>query len=291
MSERKVMVPRQDTQRVIAKGQAWAPHQDLYHWVLRRSWFAFFFLVSGIFLILNTLFALAYRLQSHSISGSNGTISDDFFFSVHTMCTIGYGTMAPATHYSNVLVVVEALVGILFTALITGLTFARFSRPTARVLFADKAVVMSRNGVPHLMMRMANWRHNLVSDAQLRVFLLVAEETREGEHFRRVVDIPLLRERTPAFILSWTAMHVIDESSPFYGPDAIEKLRTLRAEMFLTLVGMDETIGQNIHARKNYSLDDIVWNARFADVLEVLPDGTRVLDYRRFHDIVRVESA
>src|SRR6185369_389022 len=112
--------------------------------------------------------------------------------------------------------------------LITGLTFSRFARPTARVLFSNKAVIMSRNGVPHLMVRMANWRHNQVVEAQLRAVLLVAEKTAEGESMLRTVDLPLVRDRTPLFILSWTAMHRIDEQSPFFGTDAIERLRAQR---------------------------------------------------------------
>jgi inward rectifier potassium channel len=141
------------------------------------------------------------------------------------------------------------------------------------------------------MFRMANWRRNRIVEARLSVVLLVTERTREGEVLRRQIDLPLVRDRTSVFFLSWTAMHRIDESSPFHGPDALARLRAQGTELFLALTGLDETIGQTIHARRQYTLDDIAWNARFADVLSDDPDGSRVIDFRRFHDVVDLSKS
>ena len=105
-------------------------------------------------------------------------------------------------------------------AVITGLTFTRFARPSARVLFSNKITITPRDGVPHVMFRMANWRRNRIVEAQLRVVLLVTERTREGEMLRRQIDLPLVRDRTALFFLTWTAMHKIDADSPFHGPAA-----------------------------------------------------------------------
>ncbi len=274
--------------RIRALGQTWAPYEDLYHYVLTRTWSQFFLLVGAAFLGANALFALAYTCAPGSIANEAhpGSFEDAFFFSVQTLATIGYGAMAPATLLGHAIVTVEALTGMVGMALVTGMTFAKFARPTARVLFTDKLVIAERNGEPHLMFRMANWRHNQVVEAQLRATLLVTERTREGEMLRRPVDLPLVRDRTAFFGLTWTAMHRIDAASPFSGEGAVEKLRAVNAELYLSLSGLDDTIGQTIHARHAYALDDIVPNARFADVLSVLEDGTRVIDYHQFHVLI-----
>jgi len=264
-----------------------APVKDLYHFVLARSWPTFFGLVGLFFVGANLLFAAAYYAQPGCIANARqGVFEDSFFFSVQTLATIGYGGMYPVTRYAHVLVVLEALTGILGIAVITGLTFTRFARPSARVLFSSRATVTPRNAVPHLMFRMANWRRNRIVEAHLDVVLLVTERTLEGETLRRQIDLPLVRERSAVFFLTWTAMHRIDADSPFYGPDALARLRSQNAELYLSLTGFDETIGQAIHARCEYRLDDIAWNARFADVLGTADNGTRVIDYRRFHDVV-----
>ncbi len=272
--------------RVRAIGQRFAPHEDLYHYVLTRTWSEFFLLMGLAFLGANTLFAVLYWIAPGSVSNARpGSFEDAFFFSVQTMATIGYGGMSPATRFAHIVVTVEAMTGILSTALITGITFAKFARPTARVLFSDKLILAPRNGMPHLTFRVANWRHNLVTEAQLRVILLVTEQTREGETLRRQLEVPLVRDNTPLFALTWTVLHLVDGRSPFFGPDALPRLRSANAEIYVTLTGLDEAMGQ-IHAQHSYRLDDIVTNMRFVDVLKLRPDGTRELDYRHFHDVV-----
>src|SRR6185312_10959368 len=254
--------------RIRAIGLQRQPHKDLYHFVLAQSWPRFFLLTAVMFVLTNLLFATLYWLSPGSVSNTrHGSFEDAFYFSVQTLATIGYGGMTPVTRYAHIVVTFEAFVGVLAVALITGITFTRFSRPSARVLFSNKAVISSRDGVPHLMFRMANWRRNRVVEARVGVVLLV-------------------RDRTGVFFLTWTALHRIDATSPFHGPDALARLRTQGAELFVALTGIDETIGQTIHARYNYKLDDLVMNARFADVMSEDPDGTRVIDFSRFHDVV-----
>jgi len=273
--------------RVKTIGRRTRPHEDLYHFILDRTWPQYIAMLVAIFLTLNVLFALVYFFDPGGIVNARaGSLEDCFYFSVQTLATIGFGHMAPADRFTNIVVVVEAVTGTLSIALIAGVTFAKFARPTAKVLFAAKAPVTPRDGVPHLMFRMANWRHNQVFDARLKVVLLVAQQTREGEVGRMLLELPLVRDSTALFAITWTAMHRIDEGSPFYGPDAMERLRADGAQLFLTLSGVDETIGQIINARYVYDLDDIVWNARFADVVAVHPDGLRTVDYRKFHQVI-----
>jgi inward rectifier potassium channel len=274
-------------QGVKAIGVERAFSKDLYHFVLGRSWPQFFLLVALVFVVTNMLFAWLFLAEPGAIANVRpGSFEDAFYFSVQTLATIGYGGMYPASRYGHLIVAVEAIVGILMVALITGITFTRFARPAARVLFSDKVVITPRDGVPHVMFRMANWRRNRIVEARLGVTLLVTERTREGETMRRQIDLTLLRDKTNVFFLTWSAMHLVDERSPFFGPDALERLRAQQAEIYLALTGLDETIGQTIHVRKQYMLDDVVPNARFADVLSTHPDGRRVIDYRKFHDVV-----
>ena len=277
---------------IRAIGRPWQPTKDIYHFLLRRSWMAFFLVVASGFLCANALFALLYVAQPGGIQNARpGSFEDAFFFSVQTLATIGYGGMAPVTRYAHVVVTCEALIGILSVALVTGITFSKFARPTARIEFSDRMVVTSRNGVPHLMFRLANWRQNQVLEAQLRLAILLTETTAEGETLRRPHELTLTRDRNPLFSLTWLAMHKIDDSSPLHGPGALERLQAQKAQLFVTLYGVDETVGQNIHARHRYELADIVWGGRFHDLLTDLEDGTRLLDYRVFHQIDMVEDS
>jgi inward rectifier potassium channel len=277
---------------IRAVGIERALHKDLYHFILARGWPTFFALVGATFLGANLLFASLYLIQPGCIAHARpGSFEDAFYFSVQTIATIGYGGMYPLTRYAHIVVVFEAMTGMLGIAVITGLTFTRFARPSARVLFAKKVTLTPRDGVPHLMFRMANWRRNRVVEAQLRVVLLVSERTREGETLRRQIDLPLVRDRTAVFFLTWTAIHKIDAGSPFHGPDALAKLAEQNAGLFLSLIGFDETIGQTIIARYEYALSDIAVGARFVDVLGSDARGRFQIDFSKFHDVVPVAPA
>jgi inward rectifier potassium channel len=270
-------------------GRTLSPFHDFYHFILTRSWGAFFIIVTALFAGANAIFACIFLVEPGSISTARaGSFEDAFYFSVQTMATIGYGGMAPVTRFAHIIVAFEAVVGILGVALVTGMTFAKFARPTARILFSEPLIVGKRNGVPHLMFRIANWRQNQIVEAQIRVLVLTVETTSEGETIRTPRPIQLTRDRNELFSLSWLVMHKIDESSPFYGEENVKALIAGGGDIFVAMSGLDETIGQNIHSRFRYSVSDIVWNARFIDILTVLEDGTREIDYTRFHDIEKL---
>jgi inward rectifier potassium channel len=279
--------PQRANVSVRTHGQDVPLFEDVYHRVLAMPWWRFFAYVCATWIGINLVFALLYAAVPGCVSGAAaGDLEDAFYFSVQTFATIGYGAMAPATRFGHVVVVCEALVGTLGIALVTGVTFAKFARPTARVLFASRAVVQMRDGVPHLVFRLANWRGNMVVEGQLHVSLLKRTTTREGDVIRIPVELPLVRNRTAMFALTWVPMHRIDEKSPLWGGlEERDRLLAEGAEIFLSFSGMDETLGQSIQARYRYRLDDIAYNARFVDVLTIEPDGTRTIDYARFHDI------
>ncbi len=261
--------------------------EDVFHRLLVTSWVRFFSLVAASFVLGNALFAALYLVEEGSIAGARvGSFADAFFFSVQTGGTIGYGVMHPATTWAHLLVTAESLASLLGFALVTGITYAKFARPQAKVLFTDKAVVGTRDGQRFLMLRMANARHNSIVEAHLRVVLLLDVYSKEGEFMRVPHELPLVRSSNPFFRLSWTASHRIDEASPFFGDDCQETLRRRNALLLLTMTGFDETLGQTVHSRYGYEFGEVVWGARFADVITVEADGTRVIDYRRFHDVV-----
>ncbi len=270
---------------VVSIGLPRALWHDAYHDLLTMTWRRFFALVFGGYLALNALFALGYHALGDAIEGARAdSLADAFFFSVQTLATIGYGRMAPRTLPANVLVTVEALLGLVGLAVTTGLVFARFARPTARVLFSDVAVIGPYDGVPSLQFRMANARGNQIVEARLKLTLVRDEVTAEGVPVRRVHDLKLRRSEHGAFVLTWTAIHPIDEDSPLYGLGPAD-IDGATSDLLASLTGIDEGLAQTIHARHAYHVEDLRWNARFADILTAGRDRSTI-DYRRFHDVV-----
>ena len=257
---------------------------DLYHQLVRASWPALIGLIAAAFTIANLAFGLGYYLDGGIENATSGSFGDAFFFSVQTMATIGYGKLAPVTLISNILVSIEAFTGLLSLALMTGLVFSKFSRPTARVRFSRCAVIGPRDGVTSLMLRMANMRANRIVEANIHVVFARQETTVEGESIRRFYDLTMTRNRSAMFVLSWTAVHRIVEGSPLFGQTR-DSLADCQPEIVVSITGLDETVSQTIHTRHTYELEEIIWGARFADVLILHPDGSRSIDYTRFDEV------
>ncbi len=238
------------------------------------------------YLALNFIFAALYLMDRAGIDRARpGSFADAFFFSIQTMATIGYGVLTPVGTYANLLVTAETMVSLVFITFITGITFARFSRPTARVLFSRVATVSSYNGVPTLSVRLANARRNQILEADVAITLLRNERTSEGLRMRRFHDLALARSHTPVFSLSFTVMHPIGQASPLYGA-TLESLAADQAELLVTVMGIDETMSQTIHARTSYQADEIVFGRRFADMFGYTEAGRLAIDYGVFHDTV-----
>ncbi len=259
------------------------PLMDFYHGLMRLSWTATLFVVACAFTLTNALFALGF-LATGGIAHSDGTFADAFFFSVQTMGTIGYGAMFPASRAANELVVLESIVSLILTALTTGLVFAKFSRPTARVVFTKEAVISPVNGVPMLMLRLGNERGNQIVDASIRAVMLRTEQLAEGGSFYRMVDLKLTRDHALSLNRSWSVMHPIDEKSPLFG-ETPETFVEKNVEVQVMLVGLDDTSMQIIHASHRYFSRQILWGRRHVDVLTELDDGAMQLDLRRFHTV------
>jgi inward rectifier potassium channel len=190
--------------------------EDLYHYLLTASWPMLIVLIGAFFTVANLLFAIGYYCDGGIENTHSGSFADMFFFSVQTMATIGYGKMEPITIFSNVLMSLEALFGLIGLAMMTGLTFSKFSRPTARVRFSRYAVIGPRDGKISLQIRMANMRANRIVEAQIHVVFSRMEVTLENDSIRRFYELPTTRNRSPLFMFSWTAVHPITEDSPFF---------------------------------------------------------------------------
>jgi inward rectifier potassium channel len=259
--------------------------RDAYHAFLRVTWRAALAGIVFFYLGLNALFALAYMLSGGIANAARGSFVDAYYFSVQTMGTIGYGAMYPTGTAANVLVILESVSGLLITAVVTGLVFAKFSHPTARLVFCHRAVISPMEGVPTLMFRVGNERSNQIIDAHIRAVLMRTELTKEGTTFYRMHDLTLARERAPALSRSLTVMHPITEKSPLFGQTP-EMLRATEVEIHISVMGLDDTSYQPVHAQSVYSDGAIVWGARLADVLSEEANGDVVLDLRKFHEIV-----
>ena len=258
------------------------PFTDLYAFLLRARWSTVVALAAGLYLGVNAFFALLYWLVPGSVANADGGYADAFFFSVQTFASIGYGFMYSQSTWANALVVVEAFVSLLSIALLTGIVFAKFSRPHARVLFSRPILIETRNGVPTLTFRVANERGNDVVEASLRVSILKTYVTREGHRMRRFYDLPLERSETPFFLLSWQVFHPIDEHSPLHGLTP-ETMRDDDVRIAVSLTGLDGTFAQTIYARHSYWPEDLLVGHRFVDVMENLDGGVTRMDFRKFH--------
>ena len=280
--------PPPAVQPITTIGVPRAPIRDLYHRFLRLSWPTALGMIVAAFLLLNALFAAVYYVTGGIANARPDSFADAFFFSVQTMGTIGYGSMYPASPAANALVVVEAVAGLLVTAVATGLVFTKFSQSTARILFSRHVTIAPWDGVPTLMFRVSNERGNQIIEAQIRVILIRTEKTREGVTFYRMHDLPLTRDRSPAFARSWAVMHSIVPGSLLHG-ETPESLKSKEAELLVSVVGTDDTSLQPVHARHQYADHEILWGMRHADVLRERADGSLELDVSKFHDVVPAE--
>ena len=259
---------------------------DSYHWMLTLSWPRFFLLVGVLYLLTNLLFAAAFFVVPGAVANARpGSFLDVVFFSIETLATVGYGYMNPGSTYGHVVASTEILLGMVEVAAVTGLLFARFSRPTSRILFSDVAVVTSFNGVPTLMLRTGNERNNLIIEASVRAALVRRETTLEGQVFTRFYDLKLERDQTSVFALSWTILHPIDAGSPLFGLTQ-KDLQDSATTLTVSISGMDDTLNDFVHARQSYAPEHIYFGHHFVDILSDKVGTVRTLDFGKFHDIV-----
>jgi inward rectifier potassium channel len=280
--------PKRHTARIgdreaVMRGLRPRLFDDISHRSMTVSWPVFVIGAAIVFLALNAVFALAYYVGDDPVANvPPGSFAHDLYFSIETISTVGYGDLHPQTHYGHIVASVEMFTGLFYAGVLTGLIFARFSRPRARVLFADKIVMTKHEGELTLMLRMANERHNAISNASAKLWFIRAANA-DGQYFRAITELSLLRHESPVFMLSWTIFHRVDASSPLaaLAPDDYVRF----AASFVVIVdGFDETSAQMIRARHEYSAEDLRFGERYVDILSSDEEGALTLDYGKFHD-------
>jgi inward rectifier potassium channel len=260
--------------------------RDPYHALLAIGWGPFLLGVLGYYLALNAVFGTFYALRPGSVANlPPGRWDDAFFFSVETFGTVGYGAMAPQTPYGHLVATVEIFLGLLSTAVLTGLIFVRFARPRANMEFSRQITIAPHDGVPTLSLRLGNRRTGTIFHADASLTLIRRHQTLEGHVMWRVHDLPLMRSRVQALSLSWTLRHVIDAASPLHGLSC-EQLTGMDAQLVVSITGTDATLAAPVHAVRAYEPTDLLWGFRFADVMTVDGRGRTRIELARLHEVL-----
>ncbi|MEW6436479.1 MAG: ion channel [Pseudomonadota bacterium] len=255
--------------------------RDPYHLALAMSWPRFVATFLAAELSLNFIFASLYLAQPGSVTNVRpGSLSDAFFFSLETLATVGYGVMAPATLYGHIVASTEIFAGMTFMTIMTGLVFVRFSRPRARIIYAENAVVGRFNGQRTLMIRIGNGRAHAMAETKAVLSVIINEWSGEGQFFRRIYDLPLMRARIPIFGLTWTLMHRIDETSPLY-PYNAENFSKFVMRLFLSIEARDPMLSAHVYDNKDYDPSEILFGHRYADAVATDEQGRTIADLSR----------
>ena len=258
--------------------------RDSYHWVLSLSWPQFSLFLLGSYLGINTVFAVLYLVSPGAIGEMQpGSFWAAFFFSVETLATVGYGHMFPATLYGHIVVTVEIFLGMVWLAVITGLIFVRFSRPTARIVFSKSLVIGNHDGRPTLMFRVANLRHTSMVDAHFSLVFSRDEKVLEGGDVRRFHDLKVYPERMTRFPAALTIRHTIDAQSPLHGETA-ETLAASDAFFLAEVTSVETVMAATVQSERDYSCSELRWGERFVDIYEELGNGRLQVDYGRIHE-------
>jgi inward rectifier potassium channel len=266
--------------------------RDVYRWLLGLRWPKFALFVGALYISLNLFFAALYSLQQDSIAGTTGGywFYDCFFFSVQTLATVGYGHMYPQTLYGHIVTTIEIMSGIFLLAVMTGLIFVRFSRPSARVVFSNSIVIAPLNGKPTLMVRVGNENQHSMVEAEFRIMFSRDEPLLEGGDFRHFYVLKLHFDRLTVFPAALTLRHTIDETSPLFGATS-ESLESNRVLFIVSVVGIDPVIAAAVQTQKDYTWRDVRFGERFVEMYTEHGDGRLTVDYGRLHDTERVEVA
>ncbi len=262
---------------------------DIYVNTLRSSWSRLIFVIILLYILVNAAFAVLYLIDGGVENARPNSFLDAFFFSVQTLATIGYGKMFPTTVFSNILVAIEALTGLAGLAVATGVIFSKISRPNARILFGNFALISSYKGVKCFIFRLGNLRASQIADPVIKAVLICDEPSEDGTIRRVFCDLSLMRNNVPLLMPSWTLRHQILADSPFFGTTESD-LERKNIEIIVSVIGFDETLSQTVHTHHSYIASEIKFGGDFVDIIAWDKQGNANVDYRKFHDIVYTQT-
>ena len=281
-------INKDGTFNVRRRGATWRDFHPYLH-LINLGWVPFFGVLFLGYLVVNTLFALAYyglgpgHLLGADASTKAGRFFNDFFFSAHTLSTVGYGSISPKSFESNMVAAGESLVGVLGFAVATGLLFGRVSRPSAKFGFSGKMLVTPYQDIQSLQFRVVNRRRNDLMEIEARV-LLMTVDVKDGQPARTYRQLKLEREQVLFLPLTWTIVHPIDGESPLSGLTA-KDLQRLQAEVMILIKAYDDTFSQTVLARHSYRHDEVLWSGRCAPAFYVDDAGALVLELQNVGDL------
>jgi inward rectifier potassium channel len=265
---------------------------NLYLYLIDTTWPRFLLIIVAGFLVVNTIFAFLYISvgadKLHSSDSGLTPAANAFFFSVHTLTTVGYGDIYPTGFAANLLSALEAMTGLMLFAIGTGLMYGRFSRPSARIVFSSSMLVAPYQDGTSLQFRIANGRKNVLMEIEARVLFMTVQSA-DGQPKRDYIDLPLERPKVYFLPLTWTIVHPIDSESPLYGKTP-QDLARLEAEFLVLIKGFDNTFSQIVNARYSYRHDEMIWGARFVPAFHVDPKGDLVLEIDRIDEMRMLQS-
>ncbi len=276
---------------VHRKGLGGSLFGDFYYRVMVASWIQFFSAAILVYLGINAGFAIVYYLGGDMILNARpGSFIDAYIFSFQTSTTIGYGYLLPKTGYAHAIVMVDVFSGLIYVSVLTGLVFARLVKPRASVMFSDHVVVTKHCGQDALFVRLANGRkHSSIVNASVSAVVLIEDDNPDSDLERRFVDLKLERDRIPMFAFTWTLIHVIDETSPFFGLEE-DLIQSSGVVLIIALDGIEDVFAQTVHTHHLYDATQFAFNKRFVDVFAVHTDGNRMIDYTKFHQLEDLEA-
>lgn len=290
---RKRLINKNGTFNVTRKGYSFFRSRSFYHNAITCSWPKFIILLSVVYFLINLLFGLAYYLlEDNSFDGITAVgfrkFLECFFFSVQTIATIGYGKISPASVTANILVTIESIMALLLYAVSSGLVFARFSSPNAKIKFSENALIAPYKDIKGLMFRVVNERQNQILNLEARVLLIWSEQDSTGNK-RKFHELKLELSKVLFFPLHWTIVHPIDDDSPLKGLDE-ESIKNKDYEIVVLLSGLDDTFSQTINSFTSYKLNEVVWNAKFNDILDLDTYGNISIDLNRINEFSLQEA-
>jgi inward rectifier potassium channel len=266
---------------------------NLYTLLVNTTWSRFLGLVASVLVVVNAIFAMIYLALGpgalHASAGDigMGTFGQAFFFSAQTLTTVGYGAIYPVGVRAHLISTFEVTTGLLGFAVATGLVFARFSRPTSKLVFSDQIVVAPYGPLTSLQFRIANQRNNVIAEVEARILLMTVERDDRGELKRNFTELALERKSVLFLALTWNIVHPIDQSSPLWGKSK-EDLQHMQAELLILIKGYDDSFSQVVHTRYSYRWDEIEWSARFVPAFGIAPGGHMVLDVGKISETAHV---